>query len=208
MVHAAPTFPANAPMTRPSRPSCRIVPPPSRTRGFSLIELMFTIALAGILMAVAGPSMKNMFKTNRVQTEASSFVGDLMLARTEAVKRGQNVSVCVSSDGVNCLTTNTWAKGWMVFSDSGGACSAATTANPAIKVRKAFAGTDTLVASLANTACVTFNREGFTSNLGTASVTFTLHTSDTLTTATRCVAVDLGGRITTQTAGQASTSCS
>lgn len=176
-------------------------------RGFSLIELMITIALAGILMAVAAPSMQKMFKTNRVQTEASSFVGDLMLARTEAVKRGQNVSVCVSSDGLNCLAANTWNSGWIVFSDSAAACSGASSTNPAIKVRKAFSGTDTFAASVAKT-CVTFNREGFTSNLGTATVTFTLHTADNLGTATRCVAVDLGGRITTQTAGQASTSCS
>ena len=173
-------------------------------RGFTLIELMFTIALAGILTALAAPSVTKLFKSNRVQTEASAFVGDLILARTEAVKRGQNVSVCVSSDGTNCLTTNTWQSGWIVFSDPTAACSAATTAIPAIRIRKAFTGTDTFTSSTSGMACVTFNREGFTSNLGSASVTFTLHTSDSLTTATRCVAVDLGGRVTTQKAGVSS----
>jgi type IV fimbrial biogenesis protein FimT len=174
-------------------------------RGFTLIELMFTVALAVILTALAAPSVQKLLKTNRVQTEASAFVGDLMLARTEAVKRGQNVSACVSSDGANCLTTNTWQSGWIVFADPTAACSATTSTTPAIRVRKAFAGSDTMVASVSSTACITFNREGFTSNLGTSTVTFTLHTSDSLTTATRCVAVDLGGRITTQTAGQVST---
>jgi len=174
-------------------------------RGFTLIELMVTIALAGILTALAAPSMTSVFKTNRVQAEASSFVGDLVLARTEAVKRGQNVSACVSSDGSTCLTSNTWQSGWIVFSDSAAACSGTTSATPAIRVRKPFTGTDTFVASLASSSCVTFNREGFTSNLGTSTVTFTLHTADNLTTATRCVAVNLGGRITTQTAGQVST---
>jgi len=51
--------------------------------------------------------------------------------------------------------------------------------------------------SVVSIVCVTFNREGFTSNLGTAAVTFKLHTVDNLSTATRCVVVDLGGRITT-----------
>jgi len=179
----------------------------SGARGFTLIELMFTVALAAILTTLAAPSLTKLFKTNRVQTEASSFVGDLILARTEAVKRGQNVSACVSSDGATCLTTNTWQSGWIVFADSAAACTGTSSTSPAIRVRKAFTGSDTFVASLASSSCVTFNREGFTSNLGTSTVTFTLHTADNLTTATRCVAVDLGGRITTQTAGQVSTSC-
>lgn len=195
----------------PPRPSRTGLPAPRRPwkpwSGFTLIELMVTLAIAGILITVAAPSLQKLIKTNRVQTEASGFVGDLILARTEAVKRGQNVSVCVSSDGTKCLTTNTWQSGWIVFSDPAAACAGASSAIPAIRARKGFAGSDTFVSSTASMACVTFNREGFTSNLGSARVTFTLHTSDNLTTATRCVAVDLGGRVTTQTAGQAATSC-
>ena len=176
--------------------------PRAPAAGFSLIELMFTIALAGVLTAVAAPSVTKLLKTNRVQSEASSFVGDLMFARTEAVKRGQNVSVCVSSDGVNCLTTNTWQSGWIVFSDSAAACAGVTGTTPMLRTRKAFTGGDTFAASQASSTCVTFNREGFTSNLGTALVTFTLHTSDTLAGATRCVTVDLGGRMVTRKAGE------
>lgn len=177
-------------------------------RGFTLIELMFTVALAGILTTLAAPSLGKMIKTNRVQSEASGFVGDLMVARTEAVKRGQNVSACVSTDSMTCSTvaTNKWDSGWIVFSDPSATCTGASAAVPPVRVRKAFVNGDTLVASTASTVCVTFNREGFTSNLGSATVTFKLHTSDTLPQATRCVAVDLGGRITTQITGQASCS--
>lgn len=197
-------------MIRPTPEPLASVRPPIAARrraaaGFSLIELMVTIAVAGVLTAVAAPSVTKLFKANRVQSEASSFVGDLMMARTEAVKRGQNVSACVSSDGTNCLTTNTWQSGWIVFSDPAAACSGVTNATPMLRTRKAFSGTDTFVSSGSNT-CVTFNREGFTSNLGTATVTFTLHTSDNLTNATRCVTVDLGGRIVTRKAGEASCS--
>lgn len=178
----------------------------ARLRGFSLIELLFTIALAGILTSLAAPSLTKMLKTNRVQSEASGFVGDLMVARTEAVKRGVNVSACASSDGTNCLGANTWHSGWIVFADPTAACSGTTSAYPALRTRKAFTNSDTFTASSASSTCVTFNREGFTSNLGTATVTFTIHTSDSYANATRCVAVDLGGHLTTQTAGQASCS--
>ena len=192
-------------MIRPTSHERAASRPGAGASGFSLIELMFTVALAGILMTVAAPSLTKMIKTNRVQTEASSFVGDLMVARTEAVKRGVNVSACVSSDGATCLTTNTWHSGWIVFADPTSACSGTTSAYPAVRVRKAFSSSDTFAASTAK-SCITFNREGFTSNLGTATVTFTIHTSDTLAGATRCVAVDLGGHLTTQTSGQASCS--
>ncbi len=187
---------------RPARASAHAV------GGFTLIELMVVVALIALLSLVAAPSMQKVFKSNRVQTEAASFVGDLMLARTEAVRRGQSVSACVSSDGATCLGANTWQSGWILFSDSAAACAGPASPDVPIRVRKAFNGTDTMVASLASTSCVTFNREGFTNNLGTATVTFTLHTADNLQAATRCVAVDLGGRLTIQTAGQAATACS
>ena len=176
---------------------------PRARRGFTLIELVITIALATILMTLAAPSMIKMTKINRVQTEASSFVSDLMLARTEAVKRGQSVSVCITTAGSSCLTGNAWNQGWMVFLDTAAGCTLPSGVS-AIKVRSGFSGSDTLTGPTTSTNCVTFNREGFTSNLGASAVTFTLHTSDSLAQATRCVQVDLGGHITTETTGQGS----
>jgi type IV fimbrial biogenesis protein FimT len=181
---------------------------PRMRRGFTLFELMITIAIAAILMMVAAPSMLKTFKSNRIQSEASSFVSDLMLARAEAVKRGLGVSVCSSSDGSSCMASgNTWQAGWVVFLDSAAACSVPSSSPVIIKARTAFTGTDTLTGSSSSMRCVTFNREGFTSNLGASSATFTLHTADNLTTATRCVVVDLGGHVSTKSAGQVS-SCS
>jgi type IV fimbrial biogenesis protein FimT len=171
--------------------------------GFTLIELLVTIALAGVLLAVAAPSMTRLIGANRVQTEASSLVNDLQFARAEAIKEGQAVTVCPSSDGKNCLGTNTWQKGWIVFSDVNGNATVDAADGDPLRTRAAFKGADSFVAAPATTA-VTFNREGFTSNLGTSVVTFKLHTSDNATKATRCVAVSIGGRLTTQAAGEGS----
>jgi type IV fimbrial biogenesis protein FimT len=171
-------------------------------RGFTLFELLITIAIAAILMVVAAPSMVKIFKSNRVQSEASSFVSDLMLARAEAVKRGLGVSVCSSSDGSTCTTSgNTWQAGWVVFVDSTAGCAVPSSSPVIIKSRPAFTGTDTLTGSTSSMRCVNFNREGFSSNLGGSSATFTLHTADNLATATRCVAVDLGGHVSTLSKG-------
>ena len=176
-------------------------------RGFTLFELMITIAIAAILMMVAAPSMLKTFKSNRVQSEASSFVSDLMLARAEAVKRGLGVSMCSSSDGSSCAASgNTWQAGWIVFVDPTAGCAVPSSSPVVIKARTGFTGTDTLTGSTSSMRCVTFNREGFTSNLGASSATFALHTADNLSTATRCVAVDLGGHVSTLSNGQGSCS--
>ena len=188
---------------RHRRPLSSLPPLPSRLRGFTLIELLVTIALAGVLLSVAAPSMTKMIGANRVQTETSTFVNDLQFARSEAIKEGQPVTVCPSSDGASCLAANTWQQGWIVFSDPNGNATVDPSEDVPLRKRPAFKGGDTFAAAPSATA-VTFNREGFTSSLGTSVVTFKLHTGDNFGKSTRCVAVSIGGRLTTQATGQGS----
>jgi len=105
-------------MNRPSRPSRRTAPPPRRTHGFSLIELMVVIAIAAIISGLAAPSFTRMLNANRIQTSASALQSDMSYARTEAVRRGAWVSICPSSNQTSCDTTNTWQNGWIVFYDA------------------------------------------------------------------------------------------
>lgn len=74
--------------------------------GFTLIELMVTIAIVAILMALAAPAMSNFVLNGRAKQAASDIWASMSLARSEALKRNANVSVGpVGSD---------WRNGWQV----------------------------------------------------------------------------------------------
>ncbi|HAD05451.1 MAG: hypothetical protein A2005_08435 [Desulfuromonadales bacterium GWC2_61_20] len=88
-----------------------------RNRGFTLVELMITIGVAGILLSFAVPTFLDVVKNNRLRTDTATFAGALNLARSEAIRRSQQVSVCISSNGTSCITSGGWEQGWLVFAD-------------------------------------------------------------------------------------------
>jgi type IV fimbrial biogenesis protein FimT len=65
-------------------------------RGFTLLELMVTVAVLAILVTVGVPSFQDLIQNNRVTTQTNELVTALNFARTEAVKRGRNVEVVVT----------------------------------------------------------------------------------------------------------------
>ncbi len=89
--------------------------------GFTLVELMVTIVIAGILLMIAVPSFVSLTQTNRVAAEINGLSASLQFARAEAVKEGLPVTVCVSTTGTGCAAASTpWQSGWIVFSDANG----------------------------------------------------------------------------------------
>lgn len=87
--------------------------------GFTLIELMITVAIAAIVLTIGVPSFRTTILNNTRVAQVNEFVGVLNLARSEAIKTGFRVVICRSSDGATCTanTSGVWESGWLVFAD-------------------------------------------------------------------------------------------
>ena len=140
---------------------------PRRERGFSVTELIATVLIAGVLAAAAIPSFTNAIKNNRISTASNLLWQDMALARSEAVKRGIDVTIAA----VPGAGANSWTAGWTVFVDDD-EDGVVDNDEEVIRVGKALSDTQTLVAvdSDGPAANVTFIRYRSTGTLNTALV--------------------------------------
>ncbi len=88
-----------------------------KNSGFTLVELLVTLAVAALMLAWAVPSFKNLLDNNRMATRVNDFVSGINLARTEAIKQGQQGIVCISNNGTGCTGGTDWGVGWLAFVD-------------------------------------------------------------------------------------------
>lgn len=89
--------------------------PALRTSGFTLIELMVTIAVLAVLTTIAFPSFQSSMRSNRVATASNQLIALISFARSEAVRSKSLTQLCTSADGTTC--SGDWNDGWLVWVD-------------------------------------------------------------------------------------------
>ena len=144
-------------------------------KGFSLIELVITLAVVAIMSSLALTFSGAFLQDNRLSTANNDLVGSINLARSVAVSRGQRASICASSNGTSCTGTE-WELGWIVFSDNGEA--AKIDGNDQIIKVAGKSGVDISISAGAN--FITFKPQGSTSSTCIDCLNSNQYTADSI----------------------------
>jgi len=91
----------------------------TRLAGFSLIELMVVISIAGILSAIGVPHLQKTMQDNNMTALHNELLAALSFTRNTAITRGSSVTLCkanAAADGCAAVAAS-WENGWIVFAD-------------------------------------------------------------------------------------------
>lgn len=85
------------------------------TRGFSLYELLMTLAIAALVLTIGVPSFGGLVAGKRLRAETDALFHALHLARKTSIVRRREVTICPSTDGASCDGDTDWSAGWILF---------------------------------------------------------------------------------------------
>lgn len=162
--------------------------------GFTMIELLVTIAILAIMLSIAVPNFITFVQNSRLVGQTNDLVTSLNYARSEAIKRGVRVSVCSRLNNTTCsgAAVFNWDTGWLVFVNPNGNA-VADAGEMVLQVRQPLENGNTL--RTAGIQRVTYQNSGFSGNADT----FRLCDSRGATSG-RAIVVSLQGRVSTRTA--------
>jgi type IV fimbrial biogenesis protein FimT len=139
----------------------------NRIRGFTIIEMMVTVLILAIISVAAAPAFTDVIRRARIDANNSKITGALAFARSEAVSRNANVSMCtLDSDGDFCDGDEDWSLGWIVFEDVDGNGDFDNAADTVLRVWSALPDTVELQEIDDSSNSLTFDEKG-TIGLGT-----------------------------------------
>lgn len=159
-----------------------------KSRGFTLIEMMITIVIVGILISLALPSFAQLIASQRLKTASFDLQAALILARGEALKRKTTVSVDKT------LSSGAWGDGWRVVSSG-----------QTLRDYTAIRGVQ-IAPVVSATSSVSFSRDG---RVSAGTVTLLLSLPDYPSVQGRCVMINFSGMVSSKidTDGNISNGC-
>lgn len=138
-----------------------------RAAGYTLIDLMITLAVLAVLFGGVVPGMQHMLTSTREAAHVNQLVGALALTRSEAVMRNVDTVLCTSTDGRHCTRQGGWEQGWIIFAD-GNANRRHEAQEPLVRVQGALStGYTVRYAAFGSRHYVVFFPNGFTRTNGT-----------------------------------------
>lgn len=138
----------------------------NRRNGFTLIELIVTMAIAAVVLSIAVPSYQTSIQNNRKTTSINSLATSLQLARSTAISRRVTVTVCKSNDITNAVPTcrngggsGDWSQGWMIFTNANNNTSI-DGADTLLRVQDALQGEATFIGNNNVVNQISFSAQG------------------------------------------------
>jgi type IV fimbrial biogenesis protein FimT len=139
-------------------------------RGLTMIELLISMLILGILSAIAVPSFQKLIVSSSITSDANSLMSDLAIARSEAARTGGPVTVCLSSNGTSCATSATnWSMGRIVFTDNatGGTVGTVDSGETILRYTATIANSSNIItaSNVPNTTYITYTSTGIVSGV-------------------------------------------
>ena len=153
--------------------------------GFTLAELLVVVAVVGILTMIALPNFKSVSQSQRVKNASYELFSGLSLARNEAIKRNNDVTLATTMNAKNEVS-------WLI---TAAPVLPATTLPTPIRTKAYISGVAMTIVGLSSPAQLTYHRNGRLIPAASTATTFQIDAAGaaTPTAFVRCVTIELSG---------------